>query len=156
MQRGIKKMYLRRLIGVLIWLCAGLGVAAGTFAFFLVIRILPRMIQKTKLSDKVISVENTVVRGIMFGTILSFGEWKGGWMEWIFGSTLLSIYGVCAGIFSGGIAVALAEILDVFPIFFRRLGLNEDRAEPLLFVMALGKIAGSLFYFLTGYGIIGE
>ena len=135
-------------------LCAGFGVAAGTFAFFLVIRVLPRMVQKAKLKHKIISIENTVIKGILFGTVLSLFTWKKKWLYWLLGSTLLSIYGISAGIFSGCIAVALAEILDTFPIFFRRLKLDEKFCESLLFVMAIGKMAGSLFYFFMGYGII--
>ena len=52
------------------------------------------------------------------------------------------------------LAVALAEILDTFPIFFRRTHLAEEYGEILLFVMAMGKMIGSLFFFLTGYGTI--
>ena len=140
----------------MIGLCSGLGVAAGTFAFFLVIRVLPRMIQKAKLNHKVIFIENVVIRGILFGTVLSLFTWRKKWLFALFGKTLLSIYGLSAGIFAGCIAVALAEILDTFPIFFRRLKLQEHLAEGLLFVMALGKMVGSLFYFLAGYGILGE
>ena len=53
------------------------------------------------------------------------------------------------------LADALAEILDVFPIFSRRLKIQKYMLEGLLFVMALGKMAGSLFYFFAGYGILG-
>ena len=34
------------------------------------------------------------------------------------------------------------------------LKLPEESCEPLLMWMALGKIVGSLFFFLGGYGII--
>lgn len=149
-------MLLKSITLLMIGLCSGLGVAAGTFAFFLVIRVLPRMIQKAKLNHKVIFIENVVIRGILFGTVLSLFTWRKKWLFALFGKTLLSIYGLSAGIFAGCIAVALAEILDTFPIFFRRLKLQEHLAEGLLFVMALGKMVGSLFYFLAGYGILGE
>ena len=134
--------------------CSGLGVAAGTYAFFLVIRVIPRMIQKAGLESKIIYIENKLIQGILFGTVLSLFFWKKRWMYWLLGKTLLTIYGLSAGIFSGCIAVALAEILDVFPIFFRRIGLKEEMNEPLLVVMAVGKMVGSLFYFLCGYGIL--
>lgn len=149
-------MLLKSITLLMIGLCSGLGVAAGTFAFFLVIRVLPRMIQKAKLNHKVIFIENVVIRGILFGTVLSLFTWRKKWLFALFGKTLLSIYGLSAGIFAGCIAVALAEILDTFPIFFRRLKIQEHLAEGLLFVMALGKMVGSLFYFFAGYGILGE
>lgn len=149
-------MYLDSLILIIIGVGAGLGVAAGTFAFFLVIRVIPRMIQKGKLEDKIIFIENTVILGTLFGTILSIFTWKKRLLFRLLGDTLLAVYGLSAGIFAGCIAVALAEILDIFPIFFRRLKLKESDNEMFLWVMAAGKMLGSLFYFLTGYGIIGK
>lgn len=149
-------MYLDSLILIIIGVGAGLGVAAGTFAFFLVIRVIPRMIQKGKLEDKIIFIENTVILGTLFGTILSIFTWKKRLLFRLLGDTLLAVYGLSAGIFAGCIAVALAEILDIFPIFFRRLKLKESDNEMFLWVMAVGKMLGSLFYFLTGYGIIGK
>ncbi len=147
-------MFLKSLLASFICFCSGIGVAAGTFAFLLVIRVIPRMIKKAKLEHKTIYIENIVFRGIMFGTILSLFSWKKKWLFEILGKTLLTFFGISAGIFTGCLAVALAEILDTFPIFFRRLNLNENYSEGLLFVMAIGKMLGSLFFFLTGYGTI--
>lgn len=149
-------MFLNSMIFIVVGFCSGIGVAAGTFAFFLVIRVLPRMIQKAKLKHKIIIIENRVIEGVLFGTVLSLFSWRKRLLFEILGDSLLVIYGLSAGIFSGCIAVALAEILDTFPIFFRRLKIQERLCEGLLFVMAIGKMAGSLFYFFMGYGILGE
>ena len=149
-------MFLNSMIFIVVGFCSGIGVAAGTFAFFLVIRVLPRMIQKAKLKHKIIFIENRVIEGVLFGTVLSLFSWRKRVLFEILGDSLLVIYGLSAGIFSGCIAVALAEILDTFPIFFRRLKIQERLCEGLLFVMAIGKMAGSLFYFFMGYGILGE
>jgi stage V sporulation protein AB len=133
---------------------SGLGVAAGTFAFLFIIRIIPRMIQKAGLEHKIIYVENMVFRGVLFGTILTLFSWKKKWLFEILGKTLLTIFGMSAGIFVGCLAVALAEILDTFPIFFHRLNLKDEFGETLLFVMAIGKMLGSLFFFFAGYDTI--
>lgn len=147
-------MFLKSLFMIIVGVCGGVGVAAGTFAFLLVIRVIPRLVQKAKLEHKVIYIENIVFRGIMFGAILSLFSWKKKWLFDILGKTLLTIFGMSAGIFVGCLAVALAEILDTFPIFFRRINLEEKNLEVLLFVMALGKMIGSLFFFLRGYDTI--
>ena len=149
-------MLLKSVILIVLGLSSGFGVAAGTFAFFVVIRVLPRMIQKAKINHKIIFIENIVIRGTMFGTILSLFMWRKKWLYFLLGKTMLTIYGLSAGVFAGCISVALAEILDTFPIFFRRLKLKEYLAEGFIFVMALGKMIGSLFYFLAGYGILGQ
>ena len=147
-------MFLKSLFMIFVGLSSGIGVAAGTFAFLIVIRVIPRMIQKAKLEHKVIYIENIVFRGVMFGAILSLFSWKKKWLFELLGKTLLTIFGMSAGIFIGCLAVALAEILDTFPIFFRRIHLKDEFGEVLLFVMALGKMLGSLFFFLTGYDTI--
>lgn len=147
-------MFLKSLLLTLIGLCSGIGIAAGTFAFLLVMRVIPRMIQKARLEHKIIYIENVVFRGILFGTVLSLFTWKRKWLFSILGRSVLTIAGTSAGIFVGCIAVALAEILDTFPIFFRRLRLKDDVGTMMLFVMAIGKMLGSLFYFFTGYDTI--
>lgn len=147
-------MFLKSVLASVICFGAGIGVAAGTFAFLLVIKVLPRMIQKTRLENKIIYIENMVIKGVLFGTVFSLFHWKKKWLFAILGKTLLTFFGLSAGVFTGCIAIALAEILDTFPIFFRRLHLKEDFSEGLLFLMALGKMAGSLFYFFGGYGIL--
>lgn len=139
---------------ILVGFCSGTGIAAGTFAFLFVIRVIPRMVQKAKLEHKIIYIENYVFRGIMFGTILSLFSWKKKWLFALLGRSILTIAGISAGIFVGCLAVALAEILDTFPIFFRRLNIKNDFGGILLFVMAAGKLLGSLFFFFTGYGTI--
>lgn len=147
-------MSLKGLLCGLIGFCAGTGVAAGTFAFLLVIRVIPRMIQKAKLQHKIILIENTVAAGVLFGTILSLFAWKKQLFSSALGQILLILFGLSAGNFVGCTAVALAEILDTFPIFFRRLKLKQGLCQELVTAMALGKLIGSLFYFLMGYGMI--
>ena len=147
-------MFLKSLFLIIIGLSAGLGIAAGTFAFLFVIRVIPRMVQKAKIEHKIIYIENIVFRGIMFGTIMSLFSWKKKWLFTLLGRSILTIAGLSAGIFVGCFAVALAEILDTFPIFFRRLHLKDDFGVVLVFVMAFGKMIGSLFFFLAGYGTI--
>ncbi len=147
-------MFLKSLFLIIIGLCAGVGIASGTFAFLLVIRVIPRLVQKANIEHKVIYIENVVFRGILFGTIMSLFSWKRKWLFSLLGKGILTLYGMSAGIFVGCLAVALAEILDTFPIFFRRVHLNEKYVRALLFVMAFGKMIGSLFFFLTGYDTI--
>lgn len=154
MRRDIQLISLKSLFLILVGVSSGIGVAAGTFAFLLVIRVIPRMVQKAKLEHKIIFIENTVFRGIMFGTILSLFSWKRKWIFTILGRSILTIFGLSSGIFVGCLSVALAEILDTFPIFFRRLSIKESFGPIMILSMALGKMVGSLFFFLAGYGII--
>ena len=88
--------------------------------------------------------ENCIILGAVLGCVWStFLE-----MSVPFGSTILVLYGLSAGIFVGCIAIALAEILDTFPILFRRAKVKQGMAWIILF-LALGKTCGSFYYFLV-------
>lgn len=136
-------MWIRHLFLGFIGLAAGSAVAAGTFAFIIVIGVVPRMIAKCSLAKHTVLFENMIVLGGIVGNLVSVftgipipvGHW------------ILVLFGFCAGIFVGCIAVALAEILNTFPILFRRFQIKEGLPWVMLF-MALGKSAGSLYYFL--------
>ena len=45
-------MFLKSLLLIFIGICSGLGIAAGTFAFLVVLRVIPRMVQMAKLEHK--------------------------------------------------------------------------------------------------------
>lgn len=161
-------MFLKSVLLVFLGFMSGTAVSAGTFAFLLVIGVVPRMLRTTNLMDKIITVETVITLGTICGCIMSLwdrdsyipgvtGKFSLGagmemllsWLEGA-GHFLLGVYGISAGIFVGCIAVALAEILDTFPIMFRRFKLTKG-LEWLMFAMAFGKLCGSLFSFLGGY-----
>ena len=52
---------------------------------------------------------------------------------------------ILGGVF-GCLAIALAEILNTFPIMFRRFGIKEGLSWIMLF-MALGKMAGAFYFY---------
>ena len=62
------------------------------------------------------------------------------------GIWVIIVFGLSAGIFTGCLAVALAEILNTFPIMFRRFGIKDGLSWIMLF-MALGKMAGALYFY---------
>lgn len=126
---------------------AGVSVAAGTFAFLIIIGVIPRMIGKANRAAGTLHFENAVILGGIFGTLLSIFDM----IRIPLGPLFLCAYGISAGIFVGCIAVALAEILDTFPITFRRFGIKEGLSW-IMIAMALGKCAGSLYYFGYGFG----
>ena len=60
------------------------------------------------------------------------------------------LFGVFAGIFVGCWAMALAEILNVFPIFVRRVKLVKCIPYIILSI-AIGKGIGAVVYFFFGW-----
>ena len=65
-------------------------------------------------------------------------------------NAFLVLVALCCGIYVGCQAMALAEILNTFPILFRRTKLQMGLRWGVLFI-ALGKLVGSLWYFIFGY-----
>ena len=67
---------------------------------------------------------------------------------------LASAFALLTGVFVGVLAVALAEVLNVMPVMLRRSRLTQG-LPWLLLAFALGKMAGSLVYFLVdGFYVI--
>lgn len=147
---------------------AGCAVSSGTFAFLLVIGVIPRMLRRTCLANRIFLIENIVSCGVILGAVTSVFDWnvagrlitdyvdaKGVWgmVLLTLSKVLIGLYGIAAGVFVGCIAAALAEILNTFPIIFHRTGIK--RGLPWVMAsMALGKALGALYYFFCGYGTI--
>ena len=135
-------MWIRHIFLGLFGFAAGIAIAAGTFAFIIMIGIVPRIAARSKTAKHTLCYENAILLGGLSGDILSvFLD-----LQIPGGRPLLILYGFCAGIFVGCVAVALAEILKALPIFFRRVHVKEGLPWLILF-MASGKMLGSYFYF---------
>ena len=138
-------MFREILLGAL-GLMFGAATSAGSFALLATLQIVPRMAARTQTAKSVMTCETMITLGGITGCLLSlfpFLRFPGiGW--------LTPFLGIAVGIFVGCQAVALAEILNVFPILFRRMKLKKGLSMALA-AMAAGKVAGSLFYFLYGY-----
>ncbi|MCC8028856.1 MAG: stage V sporulation protein AB [Lachnospiraceae bacterium] len=135
-------MWMTDLFLILIGLVCGLAVAAGAFALIAGLGLIPRLAGKTSVASCVIPLENAVIYGGLFGAVVAlFGQ-----IPLRIGSWFTVVYGLSAGVFTGCLEVALAEVLNVFPILFRRVKLKQG-LNLIVFFFALGKTAGALYYF---------
>ena len=92
-----------------------------------------------------------LVAGGLFGFIVELGVIADFADRTHTGSKILLIpIGLLIGIFVGCWAMALAEILNVFPIFIRRLKITKYIAV-LICAMALGRGVGGVIYFFMMY-----
>lgn len=135
-------MIVHLLIEAFIGLAGGLAVGAGFVAFLAVLGIIPRLVQLSKSAKSTHYYEWSVIIGVLVGTLISFTDRSVQLPNWF-----LLMWGGFHGIFIGMLAAALTEVLNVFPILTRRIGLQESL---LWFLMAivLGKITGSLFQWI--------
>ena len=134
-------MWIKQVFLGVIGFASGSAVSAGVFSFIISIGVVPRIIGKSRTAADIIAYENAVILGGVAGNLLSLFP-----IQAPLGIWLIVVFGLSAGIFTGCLAVALAEILNTFPIMFRRFGIKEGLSW-LLFFMALGKAVGALYFY---------
>lgn len=143
--------------------CYGLLSSAGVFTVLAAVGLVPRFAGKTHTAGKIILYEEAVIFGTITGTILSvfsrycqFGAW---WQDRFpgylgalnaIGVIWQALFGLFAGMFVGCLALAIAEILDSIPILARRISFRHGMGLAII-SMAIGKLCGSVFYFLTEF-----
>ncbi|OAS87523.1 MULTISPECIES: stage V sporulation protein AB [Metabacillus] len=135
-------MIVNSVILIIIGLSGGLVVGTGFVAFLAVLGIIPRLTQLTKTNHFIQVYEWAII----LGTVIT------GWMSLrdtvLFQSELWLIpIGLFSGMFIGMLAAALTEVLNVFPILAKRIGLG-DKIVILLMAIVFGKIIGSLFHWI--------
>ena len=125
------------LLLTLIGLSAGTVVAGGLFAFIVELGVIADFADRTHTADHILFYEDMVSLGAVLGNLFQIFEIR------IPGQGIfLTLFGLFSGIFVGCWAMALAEILNVFPIFMRRARIVRYLTVFVLMV-ALGKGLGS-------------
>ena len=172
-------MFLKEALLLLAGLAAGSTVAAGVYAFLVVIGVYPRLIGKTVIAlgglfgnvvdlftEKVKQLTGSFLRIAWPAAMPEVELWQkaaegGGrtgagagflvMLGNVSGQLLLAAAGLSCGIFVGCLVMSLAETLKALPVLSRRLRLAVG-LPYLLLAIAAGKCAGSLYYFLHGIG----
>ncbi|MCT8138802.1 stage V sporulation protein AB [Anaerobacillus sp. CMMVII] len=135
-------MIVNYFVVMVIGLSGGLAVGSGLVAFLTVLGIVPRLTQLTKTKNYIKLYEWGVILGAITGSWFSLSE-----PRFNLPSYTLIVIGLFAGIFVGMLAAALTEVLNVFPILAKRVGVAE-KIIYLLMAIVLGKIFGSLFHWI--------
>ena len=155
-------MSIKYLLTVFAFWGFGLLSSGGVFTVFVTVGLVPRLADKTHTANRILSYENSLMAGTVWGCLLSvysdfFMEILGqaaikGIPYWgIWGNLILGIFGIFSGMFVGCFAIAIAEMLNTIPIFTRRIRLGKGSGIVLLF-LALGKTIGALLYFYKRIG----
>lgn len=136
-------------ISVIVRIILGLGaggvVAGGVVAFISIIGIVPLMAFRTKTGHYMMWYENAIILGSITGSILSM------WFIRLPNIPILTaLFFFAFGMFVGTLIIALAEVLDVLPIINRRIKIKKG-ITLLVVALALGKLAGSLCYWIYPY-----
>ena len=136
-------MDIRYIILGFMGLSAGLLVAGGMFAFITMIGVVQRMSARSKTSKYITIYEDLVVFGATLGNLIFLYEW-----QLPFGYILLAMYGLFSGLYVGCLSFALAETLNVLPVFSKRIKLKIGLPFIIL-LFALGKTFGAFYQLVT-------
>ena len=159
-------MFLKGIFLALLGLSFGFTVSGGVFTVLITVGLIPRFAGKMHIAKNVFILEEMVVLGAAAGNLFSVFSDACGLGNWvlskqIFGSDntvavwhviavlILILFGLFSGIFVGSLALAIAEMLNSIPIFARRIGFRHGLGIAVL-AMAIGKLVGSLIYFMQG------
>lgn len=126
-------------------LCFGIVVASGAAAFIISLGIVPRYAQITKTAKRVHLYEDCSMLGAFVGNVLFLYSGRVS-----LGNMGLAVYGIFAGIFLGSWIIALGEVVNIFSIMARRIGITRGIGW-IIIVMAVGKTLGSLIFFWKGW-----
>lgn len=121
---------------------SGIAVGAGFVAILTMLGIVPRLIQlsQSKYNMKLYTV--ALIFGTLLGSYLSFTN-----VQLSLPTFILPVWGLFHGMFIGMVAAALTEVLNVYPILAKRIGLY-NYVLFLMMAIVFGKIFGSLFQWL--------
>ena len=122
-------------------LASGLAISAGLFAFLIGLGVISDFADRTHTGKYVTLYEDFIVVGGILGNMFWVYQ-----VDFLRGSWLLLGFGLLSGIFVGCWSMALADILNIFPIFIRRAKITTGLSW-LVVGLALGKSLGSLLYF---------
>ena len=137
-------MWTTQILLAAVGLSAGAAVAGGLFAFIVELGVVADFADRTHTADKILFYESCVALGGILGNIFYVR------LDLPAGTWFLALYGILAGIFAGCWAMALAEILNVFPVFIRRARVVRYLTAFVLSI-ALGKGLGACLFFFQGW-----
>lgn len=123
----------------------GFLVAGGAIALIVGLGILTRLVGITHTAKENRRYESMVFAGAVFGNVLTVYQ-----IPLPLGRAGLLALGVSAGIYTGSWIMALAEMVHMFPIFFRRIGITVG-VSMIIWSLAFGKILGSLLQFYMNW-----
>lgn len=138
-------MLAQQILLAVIGLSAGITVSAGLFALIVELGIIADFADRTHTANQILLYEDCTALGGILGNVVMIFQWQIPGLK-----LLLPIFGLLSGIFVGGWAMALAEVVNVFPIFIRRLKIVRY-TTAFVISMALGRGLGALVQLLNGW-----
>lgn len=134
---------MKSILMVLIGVSGGITVGSAAAAFLTLIKIVPRIVQVTETNEHIKLFQYTITIGAIIFSFVYFSDFS------FRISKYLSIpVGLIMGIFIGLFASALAEVLNVIPVFTKKFKAKHE-LKFIVAALIFGKTLGALYYWLV-------
>ena len=138
-------MWVKQILLAIVGLSGGVVVSAGLFALIVEIGVISDFADRTHTADHILLYEDCTALGGILGNLIFLFKWP-----IPFQTVALPLFGLLSGVFVGCWAMGLAEILNVFPIFIRRIKIVRYTTAFVISI-AVGRGAGALLYVAQGW-----
>ena len=138
-------MWVKQILLAIVGLSGGVVVSAGLFALIVEIGVISDFADRTHTADHILLYEDCTALGGILGNLIFLFKWP-----IPFQTVALPLFGLLSGVFVGCWAMGLAEILNVFPVFIRRIKIVRYTTAFVISI-AVGRGAGALRYFAQGW-----
>lgn len=138
-------MWVKQILLAVLGLSGGVVVSAGLFSLIVEIGVISNFADRTHTADHILLYEDCTALGCIVGNLMFLFQWPVP-----FQTILFPVFGLLSGIFVGCWAMGLAEVLNVFPIFIRRIKIVKYTTAFIISI-AVGRGIGSLIYFAKGW-----
>ncbi len=122
----------------------GIVVGGALAAFISLLNIIPRLIQATETDEFTVFYQYIYSLGGILFVIIYFSN-----LYFNLGKILTGVIGLFIGMYIGIFSSAIAEVLNVLPIIYKKFKI-KDYMKWIIYAILAGKVAGSL-YFWTLY-----
>ena len=122
----------------------GIVVGGALAAFISLLNLIPRLVQATETDEFTVFYQYVFSLGGLCFVIIYFSN-----IYFNIGKILTGIIALFIGMYIGLFSSAIAEVLNVLPIIYKKFKI-KDYMKWIILATLLGKVAGSL-YFWTLY-----
>ena len=134
------------ILQILTGFSAGFIVSGGVVALMIGLGVIVRFIGITHTASRIQYYEDAILLGAVCGNLMTIFSF-----HWNLSELLLIPAGLFMGMFVGGWILALAEVINIFPVYCRRLGIVKG-ISWIVITIAVGKVLGSLLHFYMRWG----
>ncbi len=130
-------------LAALTGLCAGLVIGGTVSAFFVMLGVFSKTMLALRHSTTGMAMAASAAAGAIVGTLATVFR-----VSFSAGKIAAALFGLLSGVYVGVFIACLAEVANMIPLL-KKYGFTQIIIIVVLFWFMLGKLAGSLVYWIS-------